>query len=199
MIRLVDVDVVRGANRVVEGLSLELVPGRIFWVVGPNGAGKSSLLRVIVGIDLPRRGAVVNAGRQPRYLHSEMTLPATSTVGSWERLVRAVGRTRGAAPATPLWPDAEPGRRIRRLSTGQRKRLLLDAVLRQPGPLVLDEPFEHLSPGAKDDLRALLQERARADVVVVATNQHTPRERGDGALYLEAGQARRLDAVEVPS
>lgn len=199
MIRLIDIDVVRGANRVVKGLSLELVPGRIFWVVGPNGAGKSSLLRVVVGLDLPRRGAVVNTGRQPRYLNSEMTLPGASTVGGWDRLVRTVGRTRGAGPATTLWPDAEPRRRIRRLSTGQRKRLLLDAVLRQPGPVALDEPFEHLSPGAKADLRTLLQQRALEEVVVVATNQHTPRERGDGALYLEAGHARRLDAVEVAS
>lgn len=199
MIRLVDVDVVRGSNRVVTGLSLELVPGRIFWVVGPNGSGKSSLLRVIVGLDLPRRGAVIHAGRKPRYLHSEMALPATSTVGSWDQLVRTAGRTRGAAPVTPLWPDVEPGRRIRRLSTGQRKRLLLDAVLRQPGPLVLDEPFEHLSPGAKEDLRKLLQERAVEEVVAVATNQHTPRECGDAALFLEAGQTRRLDVVQVPS
>lgn len=197
MIRLIDIDVVRGAHRVVRGLSLELVPGRIFWIVGPNGAGKSSLLRVVVGLDLPRRGGVVNIGRQLRYLNSEMTLPGASTVGGWDRLVRTVGRTRGAEPATTLWPDAEPGRRIRRLSTGQRKRLLLDAVLRQPGPLALDEPFEHLSPRAKADLRTLLQQRALEEVVVVATNQHTPRERGDGALYLEAGQARRLDAVEV--
>lgn len=199
MIRLIDVDVVRGSNRVVSGLSLELVPGRIFWLVGPNGAGKSSLLRVIVGLDPPRRGSVVNGGEQLRYLHSEMTLPGASTVGSWDRLVRAAGRTRGAGPATPLWPDTEPARPARRLSTGQRKRLLLDAVLRQPGPLALDEPFEHLSPGAKADLRALLQERAVQDVVVVATNQHTPREPGDGALYLEAGQARRLDVVEAPA
>lgn len=199
MIRLVDVDVARGASLVVTGLSLELGPGRIFWVTGPNGAGKSSLLRVIVGVDLPRRGAVVTTGRRPRYLHSEMTLPGTATVGSWGRLVHAAGRTRGAAPTTPLWPDAEPERRIRRLSTGQRKRLLLDAVLRQPGPLVLDEPFEHLSPRAKSDLRTLLEERAVDHVVVVATNQHTPRQRGDAALHLEAGRARRLDAVEASS
>lgn len=197
MIRLVEVDVVRGANRVVTGLSLELVPGRIFWVIGPNGAGKSTLLRVIAGLDLPRRGALVNTGRRPCYLDSEMTLPGASTIGSWDRLVRTVGRTRGAGPATPLWPDVEPGRRISRLSTGQRKRLLLDAVLRQPGPLALDEPFEHLSPGAKADLRTLLQARAAEQVVVVATNQHSPTEHGDEVLYLEAGDARRVDAVEV--
>lgn len=199
MIRLTDVDVVRGSNRVVEGLCLTLIPGRIFWVVGPNGAGKSSLLRVIVGLDAPRRGTVVNTASRLRYVHSEMMLPASSTVGSWARLVRRVGRTGGAGPATPLLPEVESGRRIRHMSTGQRKRLLLDAVLRQPGPLALDEPFEHLSPGAKSDLRSVLYERAGDQVVIVATNQYTPRDRGDGALCLEAGQARCLDATEVGS
>lgn len=199
MIHLIDVDVTRGANRIVTGLSLDLLPGRIFWVAGPNGAGKSSLLRVIVGLDPPLRGAVTRTGRRPGYLNSEMTLPPASTVGGWDRVVRTVGRTRGSGPATALWPDVEPGRRIRRLSTGQRKRLLLDAVLRRPGPLALDEPFEHLSPGAKEDLRLMLQERALEEVVVVATNQHAPRAPGDGALYLEAGRARRLDAAGVSS
>lgn len=199
MIRLTDVAVVRGSHRVVEGLDLTLGPGRVFWVVGPNGAGKSSLLRAIVGLDAPRRGTVVNTGDRLRYFHSEMALPASSTVGGWDRLVRRIGRTGAAGPATPLWPHVEGGRRIRRLSTGQRKRLLLDAVVRQPGPLALDEPFEHLSPGAKSDLQALLQQRAEDEVVIVATNQNTPRDRGDGALYLDAGHARRIDAAEVTS
>ena len=38
-----------GRKKVIEDLSLEVMPGRIFGFVGPNGAGKSTLIRSIVG------------------------------------------------------------------------------------------------------------------------------------------------------
>lgn len=191
MIRLYGVTVARGPNMVVEGLHLEVGPGAVFWLVGPNGAGKTSLLRVIAGLDAPRSG---HAQRDVdlRYFQSEMGLPASATVGSWDRLVARLLAT-GDPSRTPLWPDVEPPRRVGRLSTGQRKRLLLDAVLRQPGHLALDEPFEHLSPGAKADLLDLLRRRSRSRVVIVATNQRWSLEPDEQGLHLEAGLASRLD------
>jgi zinc transport system ATP-binding protein len=197
MIQLTGIRVTRGATGVVDGLDLELVPGRVFWLVGPNGAGKSSLLRVIVGLDPPGRGTVTRTGGPIRYFNSEMSLPPTATVGDWGRLLRRTGPDGESGGPSSLWPDVEPGRRISRLSTGQRKRLLLDAVLRQPGDLALDEPFEHLSPGGKAALGSMLRDRARTRVVVVATNQFTPRDPGDRALHLEAGTARTVEARQV--
>ncbi len=195
MIRLESVTVARGANPVVEDLDMDVAPGRVFWVLGPNGAGKTSLLRVIAGLDSPRRGRVIRMGDRLRYFQSEMALPPTSTVGSWERLLRRLARGSGAASPTPLWPDVKSHRRIGRLSTGQRKRLLLDAILRQPGPLVLDEPFEHLSPDAKSALRDLLRDRARREEVVVATNQRSSLYPEMAGVHLEGGVAAPLNVA----
>jgi zinc transport system ATP-binding protein len=185
----------RGSSSVVEGLDLEIRPGGVYWVVGPNGSGKTSLLRVLVGLDRPAAGRVHRRTAPERpflYFHSEMSLPASSTVGDWERLVRRVLPAGGKGSPTSLRPDVEPRRPVRRLSTGERKRLLLDGLLRRPGSLLLDEPFEHLSPEAKDRLTGLLEARSFTDVVVVATNQATRRAGGDGGLRLGEGTARRL-------
>lgn len=188
-IRLRSVTVRRGPRTVVSGLDLDVTAGRVFWLVGPNGAGKSSLLRVMAGLDAPERGTVERTGDRAGFLyyHAEMTLPPWSVVRSWERLVRRL--LPAPAPPTVLRPALGPGRRIRRLSTGERKRLLLDALLRAPGSLLLDEPFEHLSPEAKVALARMLEERAAGSVVVVATNQDTERAARDGGLRLEAGAA----------
>lgn len=197
MIRLVDVTVTRGPNPVVDGLTVDLEPGAIFWIVGPNGAGKTSLLRVLAGIDSPRRGTLQHDGPSLLYFQSEMTLPGAATVGGWERLVRRLSRAARTAERTPLWPDVESGRRVARLSTGQRKRLLLDALLREDGPAALDEPFEHLSPGAKADLGSLLQRRAERHPVVVATNQHPEGVERRRGLRLEGGVASELPGTEA--
>lgn len=194
MLSLNELTVRRGSNPVVDGLDTTIQPGSIFWVVGPNGAGKTSLLRVVAGIDTPAAGTVVRGGDRPyRYFHSEMALPAWSTVGAWDRLVKRLDP--GAAPPTPLRPDLGPRRWIRRLSTGERKRLLLDALFRVPGALLLDEPYEHLSPEAKTGLSALLRERARAAVVMVVTNQANHRAESEGGIRIEAGRAERIEAA----
>jgi ABC-type multidrug transport system ATPase subunit len=198
VLRLTDLTVRRGASTVCRGLDVEIRPGSIFWVVGPNGAGKSSLLRVMAGIDRPHAGVVTRwaAPEEPfLYFQSEMSLPPWATVGDWYRLVHRLLPARGVAVRTPLWPEVPQGRRIGRLSTGERKRLLLDALFRRPGSLLLDEPFEHLSPDAKAALTRLLTARVRTSVVVVATNQATGMAARGGGLRLEAGIASPLQAA----
>ncbi len=195
MLTLRDVLVRRGPNTVVEALNLEVRAGSIFWVVGPNGAGKTSLLRVMAGLDTPGAGTVTwtSTPEEPfLYFQSEMAIPPSATVGDWERLTLRVLPGRCDGGRTSLWPGAGPDRRTGRLSTGERKRLLLDSLLRRPGPLLLDEPFEHLSPDAKAALAEILEERARTRVVVVATNQATRRAERDGGLRLEGGVAEPL-------
>ncbi len=193
MIRLDSVTVRRGPNLIVEGLDLEIRPGGVFWIVGPNGAGKSSLLRVMALLDPPAAGRVrrrAAPGAPFLYFHSEMALPGSSTVGEWDRLVH---RLLPAPEAhTPLWPAAEGRRGVGRLSTGERKRLLLDALLRRPGALLLDEPYEHLSPDGKAALTGMLEARARVSVTVVASNQEMERARRDGGVRLEAGLVERF-------
>ena len=176
----------------MERLSLEVRPGSVFWIIGPNGAGKTSLLRVLAGLDAPAAGTVTRETDGPRfrYFHSEMALPAWSVVGAWDRLV--VGLEPDAGPFTALRPVLGPQRRVRRLSTGERKRILLDALLRVPGPLLLDEPYEHLSPDAKSALSCLLRERARREVVVVVTNQAGHRAPLEQGIRIEAGEASAL-------
>ncbi len=177
----------------VDGLTLEIRPGRIFWIVGPNGAGKSSLLRVIAGLDRPRAGLVRRApadARAWRYFSSEMALPASVAPADWDRLIRRLMGAHGGRGT--LWPRVSERRRVSRLSTGERKRLLLDALLRLDGPLLLDEPLEHLSPDGKRELLRLLEARARDHVVVVATNQATERARADGGIRLEGGQTEHF-------
>ncbi|NIQ59234.1 MAG: AAA family ATPase, partial [Gammaproteobacteria bacterium] len=132
------------------------------------------------------------------YYHAGMAIPDGSTVGDWERLVLRLVPRRTDPGRTRLWPTVDGRRPVGRLSTGERKRLLLDALLRRPGSLLLDEPYEHLSPGAKAELTRLLEARARSSVVVVATNQVTDRARMDGGLVIENGRARVLPSGPYP-
>jgi ABC-type bacteriocin/lantibiotic exporter with double-glycine peptidase domain len=48
---------------VLNDVSLEFPPGRYVAIVGPSGSGKSSLLRLMLGLDIPESGAIYYDGR----------------------------------------------------------------------------------------------------------------------------------------
>ena len=188
------VTVRRGRRVIVEGLDLDHRPGAVAWLVGENGSGKSSLLRVLAGLDAPVAGTV-RYGDPPApaaersYYHPEMRLPPGTRVVDWQAMVARLGLPEGETPGlTP--PFARPGIRAADLSTGEEKRLILEAVLANGRDHVfLDEPFEHLSPEGKELLGERLGRLALSCLVVVATNQGIP----DG---LTGGPVVRLEPGE---
>lgn len=166
--------VMRGRDTVVENLDWQATAGGINWVVGENGSGKSTLLRTLAGRLRPVAGDVrldpaLSRGRAFVWYHPHMQPPDETRVADWARLVQVLVPV-GVPPS--LAPRLRPRQRFGEASTGERKRLLLEALLRLTAPVyLLDEPLEHLSPEGKARLSERLTILARDAVVVVATNQ----------------------------
>lgn len=58
MIEATDVSFAVRGKPIVQGVSLQVLPGEILAVVGPNGAGKSTLLRLLTGELKPTTGQI---------------------------------------------------------------------------------------------------------------------------------------------
>jgi branched-chain amino acid transport system ATP-binding protein len=63
LLEVKDLDLFYGDAPALAAVSLEIPKNEIVAIVGANGAGKSSLIRAIAGIELPRSGRIVFAGR----------------------------------------------------------------------------------------------------------------------------------------
>jgi len=63
VIELIDVHKAFGANKVLNGLSLKIIPGKSTVIVGRSGSGKSVLLKLMMGLLRPDSGKVVLFGR----------------------------------------------------------------------------------------------------------------------------------------
>ncbi|MEZ5263716.1 MAG: ATP-binding cassette domain-containing protein [Acidimicrobiales bacterium] len=151
-----------GGRVVLDGVSLEVPPGRIVGLLGPNGAGKTTLLRIVFGVLEAERGTVSWAGRPATaaarrswgYLPQERGLYRDMRVGDHLRwLARLHGLALDAAARRVssllerLGLADRSGDDIKRLSGGLAQRVqLAAAMVHGPQLLALDEPFAGLDP-----------------------------------------------------
>jgi ABC-type transporter Mla maintaining outer membrane lipid asymmetry ATPase subunit MlaF len=63
VIELIDVSVSFGTMKVLDGLNLQIAPGKTTVIVGRSGSGKSVLLKLMMGLLKPNRGKVMLFGR----------------------------------------------------------------------------------------------------------------------------------------
>ncbi len=158
---------------VLQNANLEVGRGEVVALLGPNGSGKTTLAKLAAGLLEPQAGRVTRVGRAcylsqdpGRYLVAERADEevAIAVDGDLERARRAL-----AGVGLDGFADRHP----RDLSSGERERLALAAVLvAEPDLLVLDEPTRGVDPERKDELTELLRAQAPQRATIVVTNDH---------------------------
>jgi ATP-binding cassette subfamily B protein len=190
---------------VLRGVSLRLEPGELVALMGRNGAGKSTIVKLLLGLLQPDRGAVLLDGQDVTglpmetlrraigalfqdYGHYELSLAESIRLG-WVHGDLDSDRLRTAIDAAGLerlvaslpHREATPLGRLfpggRELSGGQWQRVALARVLyRQAGIWILDEPTAALDvTGEAAFLEGLRAERGGRTTLIVTHRLETAR------------------------
>lgn len=167
----------------LEATDLSLSPNSLTLLVGPNGAGKTSLLNGLSGIgdisgEVRIAGIDLRSLPPPERIHRLALLPASRDL-RWPLKARdlvALGlggvRDDEAVLAALASLDAEilADRRVDRLSTGERARILLArALVARAAVLLLDEPAANLDPRWQLRVIDRLRAEARRGAAVLAS------------------------------
>lgn len=153
-------------------LNLQVRPGEVFGFLGPNGAGKSTTIRLLLGELAPTAGSARVLDAPPRdvahrrslgYVPADLALWPAMTgrqcLAFFAKLRGGVDKTRIVALASRL--DADLGKRIGELSTGNRQKIgLIAAFMHRPDLLILDEPNAGLDPLVQHEFWAMMREAA---------------------------------------
>lgn len=188
-------DIVVGYGKndpILEGLSLDVLPGELTVIVGPNACGKSTLLRSLARVLGVRSGVVELDGQSvgdmnQKALARRLGLLAQSSVAPGDMLVEDLV-ARGRYPYQSLvhqWSSRDDeavaramrdagvrdlvGRRVGELSGGQRQRVWIAMSLAQETDiLLLDEPTTYLDLNHQLEVLRLAERMQRAGTTVVA-------------------------------
>ncbi|MEZ0109931.1 sulfonate transport system ATP-binding protein [Catenulispora sp. EB89] len=188
-----------GGRTVLGGVDLEIRRGEFVALLGASGSGKTTLLRLLAGLDSPDSGTVLVPRQRTVVFQEPRLVPSQRVLGNV-----ALGLPRGAATrATALAALAEVGLAGHArawpatLSGGEAQRVALArALVREPGLLLLDEPFAALDALTRlkmQDLVADLVARHRPAVLLVTHDVDEAIRLADRVVVLGGGGRLVLD------
>ncbi|MBM0277390.1 ATP-binding cassette domain-containing protein [Micromonospora tarensis] len=197
---------------VLRGIDARISPGEVAIVLGRNGVGKSTLLQVAAGVLRPGRGRVTDRPARVGWVPERFPADQPFTVARYlTGMARVAGLGRAAADeAVHSWTDrlglsAFRSVRLPELSKGTAQKVgLAQAMLRPPGLLVLDEPWEGLDAATRELVPELIDEVLAAEGAVLVSDHRGETVRlpaarrwlvADGALSEEASAADETIAV----
>ena len=181
-----------GSHVALDNVSLEFGTG-VTGLLGPNGAGKTTLLRIIATVLAPSGGTVRGLGEDPSttagrlairrrlgYFPQEpgyyLNFTAFDFVDYVAILKEITDRDERRAEVRRVLEAVDltdvMHKKIKALSGGMRRRVIIaQALLGDPGLLVLDEPTTGLDPEQRLRFRSLVSTVAEANTVVLSTHQ----------------------------
>lgn len=199
------------ASRILRGISLEVGAGQLVCLVGRNGAGKTTTFRAIMGYRKAVSGRIAFDGQaisgmpthriaqlgvgyapEESEVFGDLTVAENIELPTWTRPTQREGKAR-VAQAYEVFPKLRQyeARGGSQLSGGERKMVsIARALALDPRLLLLDEPFEGLSPAIipsiSDGIASIC--KLGHGVLIAESNVHHVPEYADALYVLERGE-----------
>lgn len=177
-----------GKNYALRDVSIRLQSG-VYGLLGANGAGKTTLINILTGITDANAGEVlldgVNIkklgtkyleliGYMPQYPQFYPNFKVEEFLG-YMCCIKGISKKEFTARINNVLEQVnlQPHRRkkICELSGGMRQRVgIAQAILNDPGILILDEPTAGLDPAERIRFRNIISNIARNRIVLIATH-----------------------------
>jgi branched-chain amino acid transport system ATP-binding protein len=204
-------------SRILRGISLSVAAGQLVCLVGRNGAGKTTTFRTIMGYLRPVSGTIAFDGRpiagmathriaqmgvgyapEESQVFGDLTVAENIELPTWTRPQGRDAKTR-IDLAYEIFPKLRQyaARGGNQLSGGERKMVsIARALALDPRLLLLDEPFEGLSPAIIPSISEGIASIRRLGhgIVMAESNEHHIPHYADAVYVLERGEIIRKDS-----
>ena len=190
-----------GHKSALNGISLQLQPGKIIGLLGPNGSGKTTFLKLINGLLTPSAGSLLINGKPPgreskaivAYLPERTYLNDSMKVREALRFFADFYSDFDLQRAEEMLRNLniETTARLKTLSKGTKEKVQLILVMsRQARLYCLDEPIAGVDPAARDYiLRTIINNYNPEASVLISTHLITDIEQVlDEVIFIREGE-----------
>ncbi|MBQ6692428.1 MAG: ATP-binding cassette domain-containing protein [Clostridia bacterium] len=161
-----------GKERVLHHISRDFEKGKIHGIIGNNGSGKTVLMKCICGFLTPTEGEIFVQGKQVGrdmdfppdmgiIIETPGFLPGISGTKNLELLAalnKRIALKEIAEAIRRVGLDPELKKPVGKYSLGMRQRLgIAQAIMEDPGLLILDEPLNGLDKHGVKEMRNLIR------------------------------------------
>jgi ABC-2 type transport system ATP-binding protein len=171
----------------VKNLSLVVQPGQVYGLLGPNGCGKSTTLKILLGLVTPNSGRALIFGKDSREYRSRRDvgflpenpyfykfLTAAETLAFYGKICGLSGKILANRIDELIdlvgLRDARD-RRVGGFSKGMLQRIgLAQALIQDPGLIVLDEPTAGVDPAGSHQIRDLILDLKKRGKTILLTS-----------------------------
>ncbi|WP_100401411.1 ABC transporter ATP-binding protein [Bacillus sp. FJAT-42315] len=203
-----------GKHQVLKDITLQINGGEIFGLLGPSGAGKTTLVKQLVGLDLPTSGEnflfqqkmpslklieKIGYMAQSDALYGELS--AKENLQFFASLYGLQGKKqqqRIEAVMEVVQLTDHVNKLVSTYSGGMKRRLSLAiALLHEPQLLILDEPTVGIDPVLRKSIwNAFYKLKAKGTTLIVTTHVMDEAEKCDRLALMRDGS---LIAVGTPN
>ncbi|MFD0895059.1 ABC transporter ATP-binding protein [Luteolibacter ambystomatis] len=197
----------------LDGVSVTIEPGELFFLLGASGCGKTTLLRCIAGLETPTSGTIRFGDRdvsqlpahkreaamvfQSYALWPHLTVERNIAFGLEERHLPKPEIRRRVGEALEMVRLAGYGERsIDQLSGGQQQRVsLARALVVKPKCLLLDEPLSNLDAQLRVEMRREIRRIVKENgltAVYVTHDQEEALALADRMAVMDKGRIEQL-------
>jgi sn-glycerol 3-phosphate transport system ATP-binding protein len=211
-VRLIGISRRWGPVAALDGVSIDVEPGRFTVLLGPSGCGKTTCLRIVAGLETATEGRVEIAGRdvtnlppaargvamvfQSYALFPHLNVAENIVFGLKARRVAAPERTRRLQRAAEILGIGHLlQRRPGQLSGGQQQRVALGrAIVAETPVCLMDEPLSNLDAQLRAEMRReilALQRRLGITMLYVTHDQTEAMGMADRIVLLRGGRVEQ--------
>jgi len=206
-----------GNIRALDGISLQVKSGELFFLLGASGCGKTTLLRCIAGLETPTSGSIHFGDRDVTKMppHKREAAMVFQSYALWPHLTVgqniAFGLEERKVPRPEIKRRVEevlemvqlPGfgdRSIDQMSGGQQQRVsLARALVVKPKCLLLDEPLSNLDAQLRVEMRREIRRIVKENGltgIYVTHDQEEALAMADRMAVLTRGKIGQIGAPE---
>jgi heme exporter protein A len=180
MLKVSDLECVRGERSLFKDVNFSLEAGELLQVNGPNGSGKTSLLRMLCGLATPAHGDNIRSLDEGYYnsitylghlngvkdnLNAIENLRISSALAG-----SGIDESKAYNALQKMGLDGRETLPVKVLSQGQRRRVTLARLLVSGSVLwILDEPLVALDTSAVLLVKSILEQHLKKGGMVVMT------------------------------